>query len=189
MKNEPLLYEQENCKYKFNSTQENFEIFWEKYPKKVWKKPTWEKFKKLSKAWELHNFDLKNIFLWLELYCEKWKIEKTPKQFIPNPLTFLNQERYYDEIIIDESKKDKFKKILEQKKEIKKEETQEREAQQKRKELIIFYNSLSIEKRKQINNEAEDIIQKQNPKLFEKKGLFYDNYKKIIIRSILFKLI
>ena len=48
----------------------------------------------------------------MDLYCEKWKLEETPKQFIPNPLTFLNQERYYDEIIVDESKKDKFKKIL-----------------------------------------------------------------------------
>lgn len=163
------------------SLQEKFELFWEKYPKKVWKKPTLQKFKKIT--------DFKNLFLGLDLYCEKWKIEEKPKEFIPNPLTFLNQERYYDEIIIDESKKDKYKKILEQKKEIKQQEKQEREATQKRQALVLYYNSLTQDIKDQIIKEAENIIQKQNPKLFEKKGVFYDNYKKIIIRSILSKMI
>lgn len=164
-----------------NSIHENFLIFWEKYPKKVWKKPTFQKFKKIT--------DLKNLFLWLDLYIEKWKLEETPKQYIPNPLTFLNQERYYDEIIIDESKKDKYKKIVEQKKEIEEQEKKEREATQKRQALVLYYNSLTSDIQKQIIEQAESIIQKQNPKLFEKKGVFYDNYKKIIIRSILNKMI
>lgn len=160
---------------------ENFEIFWEKYPKKVWKKPCQTKFKYIK--------DFKNLFLWLELYCKKWEIEGTLKQHIPNPLTFLNQERYYDEIIIDESKKEKNKKLLQEIKEEKKEQEEIRNAKEKRKELIIYYNSLTRDIKKQIVEEAENIIKKQNPKLFEKKWTFYENYKKIIIRSILNKMI
>lgn len=174
-----MLHKDELVNY--NSIYENFEIFWKKYPKKVWKKPCQTKFKYIK--------DFKNLFLWLDLYCKKWEIEGTLQQHIPNPLTFLNQERYYDEIIIDESKKEKNKKLLQEIKEEKKEQEEIRNAQEKRKELIIYYNSLSEEKRKEIQKEAENIIQKQNPVLFEKKGLFYDNYKKIIIRSILAKLI
>jgi hypothetical protein len=171
-------------KYIFSlSLQQKFELFWQEYPKKVWKKPVFLKFKNTKKL------DFKNLMLWLDLYNEKWKLEETPKQFIPNPLTFLNQERYYDEIIIDESKKEKFKKIIQEKKEIKKNEEEERKAHDKRKELIILFNSLSKEKKIEIQKEAEKIIKEQNPLLFEKKWIFYDNYKKIIIRSILSKLI
>lgn len=159
------------------SLEEEFEIFWDYYPKKVWKRPCFLKFKKIH--------DKKNLFLWLKLYIEKWKIEETPKQFIPNPLTFLNQERYYDEIIIDESKKKKYKIIIEAKKIEKEEKKKELEANHKRQQLIDYYNNLSIEEQTEIKNIADDKIQMENPILWQKKWAYYEQYKKIIIRSIL----
>ena len=133
--------------------------------------------------------DPKNFWLWYQSYIEKWKIEETPKKRIINPLNFIREKRFYDEIIIDESKKDKYKKIIQEQKEIKEEEEQKRKAEEKRKNLIKFYNWLTEKQQEDIKKQADEIIQKQNPKLFEKKGLFYEKYKKIIIRSILNKFI
>ena len=92
------------------SLEQKFESFWLKYPKKVWKKNTYKKFIKIK--------DFKNLFLWLEEYIKLWEIEWTPRQYIPNPETFLNQERYYDEIIIDTSKKNKYEAIQKKQNEI-----------------------------------------------------------------------
>jgi hypothetical protein len=67
-----------------------------------------------------------------------------------NPSTFLNQERYYDEIIVDISKKSKYKEIAEKQKEIKEIEQKENEAEKTRRSLILFYNSLSEEEKEKI---------------------------------------
>jgi hypothetical protein len=161
----------------YNSIFENFEKFWTKYPKKVWKKTAFQKFKNVK--------DFKNLFEWLDQYIKKRELEWTRQEHILNPATFLNQERYYDEIIIDPSKKIKNKEIAEKQKEIKEIEQKENEAEKKRRSLIMFYNTLSLEEKINIWVAADIIIRKDNPVLYEKKWLFFDSYKKIIIRNIL----
>lgn len=166
-------------KYIYNSTYENFELFWIKYPRKIWHKTAFLKFKKIEKR------DIENVFIWLEEYIKKWEAEETPKKYIPHPTTFLNQERYFDEIIIENDKKEKYKKFIEADKELKEIQKKEYMANKKKLELIRFYNWLNDENRRFISKQAEDKIKLENPSLYEKKWVFYEQYKKIIIRTIL----
>jgi hypothetical protein len=92
-----------------------------------------------------------------------------PLEFIPNPLTFLNQERYYDEIIIDRTKKEKYKKIIQARKEEKEEIKEIQKTEIQRQKLIDFYNLLNDFEKNKILKESESIIKNQNPKLYEKK--------------------
>ena len=66
-----------------------FTSFWIAYPKKIGKKPAQEKFSKLDSSL------LDKIIQALE--AQK-KTEQWIKGFIPNPLTWLNQERWEDEV-------------------------------------------------------------------------------------------
>lgn len=155
----------------------SFEKFWEMYPKKVWKRVSEIKFKYVK--------DLKNCFEWLEKYIEKWEKEETTKMFIPDPRTWLNQERYYDEIIIHEKKAWIYKRILQEKEKEKEEKKEEKEAQEKRIKLIWIYNRLTTEERQKIKNKAIDEIKKNTPKLYHKWWIIYDQMLNITIRKIL----
>jgi len=67
-----------------------FNKFWEKYPKKVNKKNA-------EKSWlKINTAEYDKIFQSLEKYivCKQWQ----DKQFIPMPSTWLDQERWNDEI-------------------------------------------------------------------------------------------
>ncbi|HDO36665.1 MAG TPA: hypothetical protein ENH07_10295 [Nitrospirae bacterium] len=69
----------------------DFESFWKNYPNKTGKKPTWEKWKRINSSRppiETLLTALKN-----QKQSDKWQ-----KGFIPNPLTWLNQARWEDEI-------------------------------------------------------------------------------------------
>ena len=76
-----------------SQSEKDFETFWAKYPKKVGKEAA-------RKAWA----KIKNVGLVLG-YCLdalEWQIEseqwtKDGGQFIPNPATYLNQQRWLDE--------------------------------------------------------------------------------------------
>ena len=73
------------------SKTDNFIKFWDLYPKKVAKKTT-------LKIWMNGKFDIDVIIKDLENRIanhDQWK----DKQYIPNPSTYLNQERWNDEII------------------------------------------------------------------------------------------
>jgi len=72
-------------------TETDFSIFWEIYPRKVKKKLAQQKFYKLNK--EL----LPNILKALkkEIKSEQWK----KKEYIPHPTSWLNGERWEDEIL------------------------------------------------------------------------------------------
>lgn len=71
-------------------TEELFNEFWEKYPKKVGKI-------KAIKKYQTKKHD--EIMKGLEAYLVYWKKQKTELQYIPNPETWLNQERWKDELI------------------------------------------------------------------------------------------
>lgn len=66
-----------------------FDEFWEAYPKKVGKGAA-------KKSWLKGKPDLQvvlNALQW-QVDCEQWR--KNGGQFIPNPATYLNQERWLD---------------------------------------------------------------------------------------------
>jgi hypothetical protein len=73
-----------------------FVKFWDAYPKKIGKPNALIKFKTKYKASKQNGLFIKKILLAIELHkkSEQWK---NPK-YIPHPATWLNQERYNDDI-------------------------------------------------------------------------------------------
>ena len=67
---------------------DSFAVFWSRFPKKVGKKPAQSAWKRLSK--EKRTTALGD--------CEA-RYTGIEKQYIPNPATYLNQERWNDEIV------------------------------------------------------------------------------------------
>ncbi len=65
--------------------------FWKEYPKKVGKKKVHGKF-------DANNFPIDLIIKNIELQkkSEQWQNQ----QYIPNPETYLNQERWTDEVVL-----------------------------------------------------------------------------------------
>ncbi len=72
--------------------EKTFEIFWEHYPRKVGKKKAWERWLKLKDPEEI--LEKIRIILPKQKKSDQWQDER----FIPHPATYLNQERYNDEI-------------------------------------------------------------------------------------------
>lgn len=72
-----------------------FDEFWMLYPRKVAKavaRKSWNKLtqeQQLLAAKAIHN------------HCEYWKAKETGLEFIPHPATWLNQERWEDELVIE----------------------------------------------------------------------------------------
>lgn len=88
-----------NKKLKNEKNEKNiyhFHLFWDKYPKKVGKKKSKSIYKKIVKSSKIEG----KIFKGLEDYIRKWNVEGTPLSYIPNPTTWLNQERWEDEVEI-----------------------------------------------------------------------------------------
>ena len=79
----------------FNTTNKNgqneFDQFWSIYPRKVKKKVAFDKFKTARKK-----HSLETILTGTKKYVEQTKVEKTPKNYIMHPSTFLNQEAFID---------------------------------------------------------------------------------------------
>ena len=74
-----------------NKENKDFDLFWEHYPKKVGKKKVQDKFNS-------NNYPIDLILKNLELQkkSDQWQNQ----QFIPNPETYLNQERWTDEVVL-----------------------------------------------------------------------------------------
>ena len=70
----------------------DFELFWNAYPKKIGKKKVEDKFNSID-------FPIDKILKNIELQkqSDQWQTQ----QYIPNPETYLNQERWEDEVILD----------------------------------------------------------------------------------------
>ena len=79
-----------------NHKSDSFEDFWKQYPKKVAKKKAKTTYQRLATSKKKE----KNIMEGLKKYQKKWRTEKTDVKFIPNPITWLNQERWTDDVII-----------------------------------------------------------------------------------------
>lgn len=70
----------------------SFDNFWRKYPRKVARKTAMHSFGRLS-------LDEQEIAIEaLDTHLEYWKLKETATEFIPHPATWLNQQRFYDEL-------------------------------------------------------------------------------------------
>ena len=84
----PIIRKKES---KNKESNKDFEKFWKAYPKKVGKKKVQDKF-------DANNFPIDLIMKNIELQkkSEQWQNQ----QYIPNPETYLNQERWTDEVVL-----------------------------------------------------------------------------------------
>ena len=84
----PIIRKKESKKVRNNK---DFEKFWKAYPKKVGKKKVQDKF-------DANNFPIDLIIKNIELQkkSDQWQNQ----QYIPNPETYLNQERWTDEVVL-----------------------------------------------------------------------------------------
>jgi len=80
-----------------------FDEFWSLYPRKIAKANARKAWAKLSAEQQLLAAKAINT------HCEYWKAKETELEFIPHASSWLNGERYFDEIII-EPKKEKIDK-------------------------------------------------------------------------------
>ena len=78
-------------KVRKKEVNKDFEKFWKAYPKKVGKKKVQDKF-------DANNFPIDLIIKNIELQkkSDQWQNQ----QYIPNPETYLNQERWTDEVVL-----------------------------------------------------------------------------------------
>ena len=80
---------------------DDFSHFWEIYPKKIAKVPA-------QRAWDRLTLDKKRT-----AYADikKCRYNGTEKAYIPNAATYLNQERWEDEVIEQPKQKEEWEKI------------------------------------------------------------------------------
>ena len=85
-----------------NDMKDNsFDNFYKLYPRKIARSKAKKSFNKLN------NKDRYLAYNGLIDYIKLWKHNKTEKQFIPHPSTWLNQRRWEDEIDLPKTKKQK----------------------------------------------------------------------------------
>jgi predicted phage replisome organizer len=78
----------------------HFETFYSLYPRKVNKKKAQDKYLSILKKAKNPDEKAGEILTGLKRYVAFWEKSKTEKQFIPHPVTWLNQERWTDEVEI-----------------------------------------------------------------------------------------
>ena len=78
-------------KVRKKEVNKDFDLFWKAYPKKVGKKKVQDKF-------NANNYPIDLIIKNIELQkkSDQWQNQ----QYIPNPETYLNQERWTDEVVL-----------------------------------------------------------------------------------------
>ena len=80
-----------------------FDEFWSLYPRKVNKAVARKSWQRLTEAQQLMAAKA------ISVHCDYWKEKETELEFIPHASTWLNGERFEDEIVI-EPKKEKIDK-------------------------------------------------------------------------------
>ena len=79
----------------------SFDDFWRKYPRKVARKVAMQSFAKLLPDEQEMALEA------LDTHIEYWKLKETATEFIPHPSTWLNQQRFYDELELTPKKPNK----------------------------------------------------------------------------------
>lgn len=89
----------ENENDNVNENNNWFDAFWKLYPKKVEKKKAMAKFKKMCKTEKQFNIIINGLKRHIK--SEQW--QKEHGKYVPYPTTWLNGERWNDEIEVKES--------------------------------------------------------------------------------------
>jgi hypothetical protein len=76
-----------------------FQDFYSLYPRKMGRKEAERSWNRLTPAQQAECLEA------MPNYLKYWKIKQTQKDYIPYPATFLNQERWTDEIDLEPTKK------------------------------------------------------------------------------------
>ena len=77
---------------------EMFEEFWSLYPRKIAKAAARKAWSKMTSEQQLMAAKA------ISTHCEYWKAKETELEFVPHASSWLNGERYEDEIIIEPKK-------------------------------------------------------------------------------------
>jgi len=72
-----------------------FNEFWSLYPRKIAKATARKAWAKLSAEQQLMAAKA------IDTHCQYWSAKETELEFIPHPATWLNQERWEDELVIE----------------------------------------------------------------------------------------
>lgn len=86
---------------------EAFAIFWEKYPRKIGKKAAWKAWAKIAWTRDLHE----RIMTSLTAACTSEQWTKDSGRYIPHAATWLNGERWEDELTPGKAKNTKYEKV------------------------------------------------------------------------------
>lgn len=86
------------------TNQDTCDEFINLYPKKVNKEKTDQAIRLLESCGEDH----KTIIGALKVWCEYWRLEKTPNQYIPLPTTWIKEQRWLDKPKLKPTELDRF---------------------------------------------------------------------------------
>jgi hypothetical protein len=75
-----------------------FDEFWSLYPRKIAKATARKAWQRLSAEQQLMAAKA------IDAHCQYWSAKETELEFIPHPATWINQERWEDELIIEPKK-------------------------------------------------------------------------------------
>jgi hypothetical protein len=75
-----------------------FDEFWSIYPRKIAKAVARKAWQRLTPEQQLMAAKV------IDSHCQYWKTKETELEFIPHPATWLNQERWEDELVIEPKK-------------------------------------------------------------------------------------
>jgi hypothetical protein len=80
-----------------------FDEFWSLYPRKIAKATARKAWAKLSAEQQLMAAKA------IDTHCQYWSAKETELEFIPHPATWLNAERWEDELVIEPKKTKEYK--------------------------------------------------------------------------------
>jgi hypothetical protein len=75
-----------------------FDEFWSLYPRKIAKATARKAWQRLTAEQQLMAAKA------IDTHCQYWKSKETELEFIPHPATWINQERWEDELVIEPKK-------------------------------------------------------------------------------------
>jgi hypothetical protein len=75
-----------------------FDEFWSIYPRKIAKAVARKAWQRLTDEQQLMAAKA------IDTHCQYWSAKETELEFIPHPATWLNQERWEDELVIEPKK-------------------------------------------------------------------------------------
>ncbi len=128
---------------------ENFELFWNKYPKKM-------KYQETLDVWnELTEEERILVLKTIEDHNRHWKRQKTELKFIPYPNNWLENKRWMDEIKTPQEKRnEEVTTLLNEQDKRRKIEQEKLDAENKK--VFAFFENLEAEEKMKIQKKSEE---------------------------------